>query len=149
MNQDSVDGRLAELANDSLLLTPYPLLPNSSLSAVPQESQGIMTVYNVTLNAVNTIIAGHTKGIFELFPGEGDLRVNFTLWYDNIHNADLTVIRTNDRYGDPAFVNPTAGDYHIGANSAARDAGPDAGVTTDIDGDVRDDLPDIGADEYR
>jgi len=149
MNQDSVDGRLAELANDSLLLTPYPLLPNSSLSAVPQESQGIMTVYNVTLNAVNTIIAGHTKGIFELFPGEGDLRVNFTLWYDNIHNADLTVIRTNDRYGDPAFVNPAGGDYHIGVTSAARDVGLNIGVTTDIDGDVRDAQPDIGADEYR
>lgn len=108
-----------------------------------------MTVYKVTLNAVNTIIAGHTKGIFELFPGEGDLRVNFTLWYDNIHNADLTVIRTNDRYGDPAFVNPAGGDYHIGVTSAARDVGLNIGVTPDIDGDVRDAQPDIGADEYR
>ncbi len=156
-NGASVDQRLSELADNALLFTPYSLLPTpysllptpySPLLAVPKESQGIMTVYNVTLNAVNTIIAGHTRGIFELFPGEGTLQVNYTLWYANTVNADPTVARTNDRFGSPDFVNAAAGDYHIGANSAARDAGPEVGVTTDIDGDVRDDLPDIGADEY-
>lgn len=107
-----------------------------------------MTVYNVTLNAVNTIISGHTRGIFELFPGEGTLKADYTLWYGNTVDTDPTVTRTNDRFGNPDFVNPAAGDYHIGANSAARDAGPEVGVATDIDGDIRDDLPDIGADEY-
>ena len=53
-------------------------------------------------------------------------------------------------YGDPAFVNPDAGDYHIGLGSAAVDAGVDAGVSTDIDGDSRPQgtAPDLGADEH-
>lgn len=53
-------------------------------------------------------------------------------------------------WGSPAFVNPDGGDYHITAASAARDAGVNAGVSVDIDGDPR---PvgagyDIGADEW-
>ena len=48
-----------------------------------------------------------------------------------------------------AFVDPAGGDYHIGPGSAAIDAGVDAGVLTDIDGDPRPIGPsfDIGADE--
>jgi hypothetical protein len=47
-------------------------------------------------------------------------------------------------------VDPDSGDYHIGPGSAAIDAGVDAGVTTDIDGEAR---PfgagyDLGADEW-
>lgn len=52
--------------------------------------------------------------------------------------------------GDPGFVDATNDDYHLTADSPARDAGTDVGVTTDFEGDPRPfgDLPDIGADEY-
>jgi uncharacterized repeat protein (TIGR01451 family) len=55
----------------------------------------------------------------------------------------------NQHTGDPAFVDPDNGDYHIGPGSAAIDAGLDAGVDHDIDGEPR---PlgggyDLGADE--
>ena len=51
--------------------------------------------------------------------------------------------------GDPDFIDPDHGDYHIGPTSAAKDAGLNVGVLTDIDGDVRPIGPevDIGADE--
>lgn len=61
-----------------------------------------------------------------------------------------TVISSTNVYGDPAFADPAAGDYHLTAGSAAIDAGVNAGLVTDIDGDPRplDTGYDIGADEY-
>jgi hypothetical protein len=49
------------------------------------------------------------------------------------------------------FVNPSVWNYHLTVGSAAIDAGVDAGVTTDIDGDTRPQGNgyDIGADEFR
>ncbi len=57
-------------------------------------------------------------------------------------------IHANDRSGDPAFA---LDDYYLTSSSAAIDAGVDAGVTTDIDGDARPwgEGYDIGADELR
>jgi len=76
-----------------------------------------------------------------------------TLWHGNGTNTsdNLNAILTQgDVTGDPAFVGPAAGDYHIGSASAARDRGIDIGVRTDIDGQARPDGAgyDIGADEY-
>lgn len=60
------------------------------------------------------------------------------------------MVSTDEITGDPRFVDPADGDFHIGAGSAAIDAGVDAGVTTDIDGDPRPIGPtsDVGADEW-
>jgi hypothetical protein len=117
---------------------------------VPTEAQGIMVVRYVTLTGNNTIISGHTRGIFDLYPDNSTITMDHTLWYNNTTDYDSSVDHTNDRTGDPAFVSPTAWDYHLRVTSAAIDQGVNAGVATDIDGDVR---PygsgyDIGADEY-
>jgi len=121
---------------------------DDSAQQVPQEAQGIMLVSRVRLNAINNIIAGHARGVFELVSGEGTLTFDHTLWYANTTDADPSVTRTHDVYGAPAFVDPTGGDYRIGPTSAARDAGASAGVAVDFDGDLRDAHPDIGAYEY-
>jgi len=95
---------------------------------------------------VNTIVAGHTWGITNTFAPTSTVGVDHTVFwantYDGIRGAEPIA-------GDPAFVNPEAGDYHIGPSSAAIDAGVDLGVPVDIDGDARPyhALPDIGADE--
>jgi hypothetical protein len=75
-----------------------------------------------------------------------------TLWHSNGTDTGGggTVISSTNVYGDPAFADPSAWDYHIGADSKAIDAGVDAEIKTDIDGDSR---PagagyDIGADEF-
>ncbi len=116
---------------------------------VPQEAQGIMAAGTVELTAINNIIAGHTRGVFDLYPDFSTLAFDHTLWHGNATDADASVTRTNDRSGDPAFVDSAGGDYHIGAGSAARDAGKSVGVTVDFDGEGRDAQPDIGADEYK
>ena len=98
----------------------------------------------------NTIISGHTVGITVTTGSTATL--NATLWHgnDTDRGGAGTINHSNDHSGDPAFVNPAGGDYHIGAMSAAIDKGVDVGVTTDIDSDARPwgDGYDIGADEY-
>jgi len=102
----------------------------------------------------NTILVSHTMGITV---AAGDtVRMEATLWGDGIwangrdwDGAGTILTGTHNYWGDPAFVNPGAGDYHIRASSAAVDKGLDAGVNEDIDGTPR---PigygyDIGADE--
>jgi len=75
-----------------------------------------------------------------------------TFWHGNgtRHGGPGTVIRSNDYDGDPSFVNPGAGDFHIRADSEARDKGINVFVYTDIDGQLRPEGGgyDIGADEY-
>lgn len=107
--------------------------------------------YSSTVALTNTILVSQTVGI--TITGGNTVTVNGILWHDTpitvSHAATATVTVQNQRWGDPAFVNPAAGDYHIGPASAARDAGIDAGVHSDIDGEPRPyQLPDMGADEY-
>jgi len=75
--------------------------------------------------------------------------LNGVLWFGNGPNYGGPGLITinNDTTGSPAFVNPDAGNYHIGAGSAAIDHGVNAGVATDLDGITRPQgsLPDLGA----
>jgi len=104
----------------------------------------------------NTILVSHTVGITVAAGNTATLEA--TLWGTGTW-ANLTdwggkgaiFTGTINLWGDPDFVDPDAGDYHIGPGSAARDMGTPAGVTADIDGDPR---PmghgyDVGADELR
>ncbi len=102
----------------------------------------------------DTILVSHTVGISVTAGNTATLQA--TLWGSGAWangsdwgGAGSITTGTVNVWGDPAFVNPDAGDYHILPTSAAVDAGVHAGVTTDIDGDAR---PygngyDIGADE--
>jgi hypothetical protein len=58
-----------------------------------------------------------------------------------------TIISSTNLYGDASYIAPM---YHIGPHSPVIDQGANAGVTTDIDGEVRPNAPqpDIGADEF-
>jgi len=108
-----------------------------------------------TVVMTNTILVGHTTGI--TVAAGSTARLEATLWGSDAwaNGADWggsgnIFTGTVNLWGDPGFVNPTAGDYHIGPTSAALNAGVNAGVKTDMDGDPR---PygsgyDIGADEY-
>ena len=101
-----------------------------------------------TLAFTNTIIARHSVGITATTGSTVTLEA--TLWHDN--GTDVlggTVISSSNVYGDPAFANAAAWDYHLTAGSQAIDIGVDAGVTTDIDGDARPQGAgyDLGADE--
>ncbi|MBN2392719.1 MAG: VCBS repeat-containing protein [Anaerolineae bacterium] len=105
---------------------------------------GVDVDINGTLRLTNTIIAGHTLGITST---GGSVQPSYTLFWNNEDDGIRGIYPVD---GDPAFVDPVNGDFHIGATSAARDAGIAVGVATDIDGDPRPQGAgyDIGADEY-
>ncbi len=111
-------------------------------------------VSSSTVALTNTILVSHTTGIS--VTAGSTARLEGTLWGNGgwANGTDwggggTIVTGTVNLWNDPAFVDPDAGDYHIGPDSAAIDAGVDAGVTSDIDGGIRPvgNLPDIGADE--
>lgn len=112
---------------------------------------GVFVIQNSTVALTNTLLVDHGVGIS--VTGGNTLTVAGVLW----HNTPITIasalpataLVTGEVWGDPAFVNPPDGDYHIRFTSAAIDRGIDAGVLTDIDGDPRPVglAPDLGADE--
>lgn len=116
---------------------------------------GLSVGISATLQVVNSIIVKHSVGVFVIEGSSVDLEA--TLWgngeWANVQDeAGLGSISigTVNVWGDPRFVSPAEGDYHISEQSAAVDAGLDAGVYVDLDGNAR---PggggfDIGADEY-
>ncbi len=115
---------------------------------------GLQVDSGATVALTNTLLVSHTVGI--TVTGGSTARLEGTLWGSGAW-ANLTdwggdgaiVTGTVNVWGDPRFVNPDGGDYHIGVGSAARDKGVDAGVDEDIDGESRPEGNgyDIGADE--
>ena len=114
---------------------------------------GIGSDYS-TVAMTNTILVSHTVGITVTDGSTATLTA--TLWgsgawaNEDDWGGDGTVITgTINLRGDPAFVEPNIGDYHVDLTSAAIDNGVDAGVGDDIDGDPRPQGHgyDLGADE--
>jgi hypothetical protein len=108
--------------------------------------------YALTVTLTNTLIISATNA-FAVNEWAGEVSIHHT----NTLTHGVTTLHHTEA-GSPSFqaTNPLTGDpkldatYHLQAGSAAIDAGVDAGVTTDIDGEAR---PwgqgyDIGADEY-
>ncbi len=126
------------------------LLHNTIADNVGGSGEGLYVRNYVSLDLINNIITGHTIGITNTTPASSTVTADHTLFNGNDTDYGSGVTNTNDVHGDPAFVNPAAGDYHLLARSAAIDRGVDAGVTDDIDGDLRPLVAgyDIGADEW-
>jgi hypothetical protein len=101
----------------------------------------------------NTIIADHKTGVVLC---NGPLQMDNTLWYSNTVNVTTqaagclggVLTETGHLEGPAAFA---ADGYHLTCGSVALQAGVDAGVSDDIDGQVRPQpagtMPDLGADE--
>jgi parallel beta-helix repeat protein len=110
--------------------------------------------YSATVMLTNTILVSHSVGISAA--GGTTAVVNGVLWHSTpvtvSQSPTATVMVQNQHTGAPDFM---ADGYRLGPWSAAIDAGIDAGVLTDVDGDPRPvdgDLSgvaamDLGADE--
>lgn len=103
-----------------------------------------------TVALTNTILAGHRVGISVTAGNMATLEG--ILWHDSgqeTYGEGTILTGMVNVYGDPAFVDPDAGDYRIGPASAALDRGVAAGDRTDLEREPRPHgMPDMGADEY-
>ncbi len=97
----------------------------------------------------NTIVAGHNSTAIVAVPDSTAILYN-TLWHNNIIDYEGNLTTTANFTGDPAFIDPNNGNYHITATSAALNVGAVTGVLLDIDGESRlvGPAPDLGADEW-
>jgi hypothetical protein len=118
--------------------------------------EGVYVSHGATVWMTNTILVSQTVGVQV---DTGSVALEATLWgegaWANITEtagSGITTGTLNFR-GAPGFADSARGDYHIDPTSKAIDAGLDAGVATDIDGDARPwpsgGAYDIGADELQ
>ncbi len=116
---------------------------------------GLFADTNVTATLQNTIVVSHTVGIS--VTAGSTVTVEATLWGSGAWangvdwgGGGTIITGTINIWSEPAFVNPAADDYRLAAGSAAIDAGVDAGITRDFEGDTRPigTAPDLGADEF-
>jgi hypothetical protein len=114
----------------------------------PGAGSGVYVAGYTTLFMTNTIAVSATWGITNVSPSTAIVSADHTLFWANAYPG---IQGTHPVNGNPHFVDPAGGDYHIGPGSAALDVGATTAITTDIDGDPRPigPLPDIGADEAR
>ena len=83
----------------------------------------------------DTIMLNHSVGINQT---AGSVSEDYNLFFTNGSDRLGTVtIGSHSFNGNPAFVNPTTDNDHLGPASAAIDQGIGAGVTFDVDGDSR------------
>ncbi len=88
-----------------------------------------------TVFITDTIIASHTVGISNT---AGVVTQNYNLFFGNGSDTAGTISGgTHSLTGDPKFVNAANDDYHLRVGSAAIDAGTNAEVSIDFEGDVR------------
>jgi len=143
-DNQATSGSGLKIRGSSPTLLHTTIARNSGDSGVDVRAEG--TTYSI-VTLTNTILVSHSVSISAT--GGNTVTVNGVLWY----NAPITVSQSitaivtvqNQHTGDPAFAQDG---YHLTTNSAAIDIGVEAGLTSDIDGQIRDAQPDIGADEY-
>jgi hypothetical protein len=108
-----------------------------------------MAILSGTLNVTNTIIVNHAVAISTTLASVSE---DYNLYFGNGTKFLGSVSSGGHTVGsDPRFANAAADDYHLALNSPAIDAGINAGVLNDFEGDVR---PqgigfDIGFDEVK
>jgi len=125
------------------------LLHNTFVTNTSSNTSWMISVGpTATLDFANTIIG--LPGGIRVEEG-GSVTLDRTLWETGSETVSGygTFLVRRSLYGDPAFLDPGGGDYHIGLASSAIDRGIDAGLDGDVDGQTRPqgDGYDIGADE--
>jgi Right handed beta helix region len=114
---------------------------------------GLRVRFSSPVIATNTLFANNIGWAAVADSNGAELTLQSTLYYQGstttVTNGGIITEQGSISGFDPLFA-PGIFNYHISANSPARDAGITTAVTTDMEGDPRPigSLPDIGADEF-
>ena len=115
--------------------------------AAPGSSGSAIAILSGTVGITNSIIASYTVGISLT---AGTARESHSLFFGDGNNTLGPVTHGGGGLtANPRFVRPEVDDYHLRLGSPAIDAGENAGIAFDIDGDPRplENGFDIGYDE--
>lgn len=116
---------------DNLLLTDQSLLAE-----------------DIYLELINSIVWGDFSDEL-LLNNEGGRRFSLLVASDIIKTSEGNLDTNGNLINqDPLFINPDGNDYTLDSLSPAIDAGLNTGILFDLDGILRDSLPDIGAFEW-
>jgi hypothetical protein len=97
---------------------------------------------------LNNIIYGRIADEIQFFEhAEGNLSFSFS---HNLFKSSIEILSDNSsiRNQDPGFIEVNDEDFRLGPGSPAIDAALSTEITTDIQGEMRGDTPDIGAFEF-
>ncbi len=106
---------------------------------------GNSIISDISVVLQNSIVYGdQDEELFFILSGNTNVELVFT---NNILKSGIQELDTLDNLlnQDPVFVDYSRYNYRLDTLSPAKDAGAPLGITTDLDGNVRDLLPDIGA----
>ncbi len=143
-NQSAGGGGGVDLLDSHVIMRHNTVVQNGSVGIEVRRLWG-----NRTVAMTDTILMSHTIGLS--VTGGVTVTLEATLWGNQTDwvGEGTIITGTINLWGDPAFVDPPAGDYHLSPSSAALDQGIPTGIGNDIDGEPRPyRLPDLGADEY-
>ncbi len=88
-----------------------------------------------TVGITNTIVTNHAVGINRVL---GNVYEDYNVFHANTQDLAGTIgSGGHSQQGDPRFADPAVDNYRIRASSIALDAAIDAGVTNDLDGNMR------------
>jgi hypothetical protein len=130
-----------EIQGYQATLVHNTIVSNTNPYTLASGTQGVW-LNNTTVTLTNNLIAHNMGAGIVTGTGVVTFYITHNLFW---HNGSDPITGTSAVLADPLLA--TDG-YHVGPGSAAIGAGIDAGVTTDIDGESRLGLPDIGVDEY-
>jgi hypothetical protein len=134
-DESTVDGGIIHLVNNTFAHV---------YQVVNVKGYDVSAFNNIFNNIVLDVITGNS----------GEVDASHNLLYESDDPGNLP--EGSWITGDPQFVDPDSGDFHISVTSPARDAGTTPSIlgygtlTVDYDGEARpnEDGYDIGADEY-
>jgi uncharacterized repeat protein (TIGR01451 family) len=141
-----------DLAVDSILNAPESLTLLHATIVEPAGAPGgaAVVVITGTLNVTNSIFSNFAVGISRTAPAIATEDYNL---YSGVGAPTAGGVASGGHslVGNPAFRNPSLGDYHLAFGSVALNAAVNAGVAIDADGDPRPigSGSDMGYDEAR